>query len=121
MIWEGDLLERPGDFVGAMCRLQSEAQAAEFLAAARDAHGVGIDANLGYLTGYMSADEGARVRALLGVEHPVMGDLAGTLSPGELLQLGMSFQKYAVAGDDFGAATRKARDDIRARRQWGSA
>lgn len=117
MIWKGRELRSPDEIVQPMYRLTDPDEAQEFVAAYREAYpSQNWQRDLGYLTGYMPESEGERVRQLLGVEHPVIGDLERPLSVRDLFELGAAFQEAHLRGLDFDAAAAEARDAVRALR-----
>lgn len=120
MEWQGRELSSPGDFVDALSRL-TERDAAEFVARYRSVYAASEpDRNLGYLTGYLPADEGERVSQLIGIEHPIIGDLERPLSFRDLLELGMGFQAAQLEGEDFERSAAAARTRVRLLRSLGA-
>jgi hypothetical protein len=73
MIWKGKELKTIGDLMDhgiSKCTTREEAQ--EFMRQYR-AETPHADSNIGYLSGYYSPEEGARIRDWFGVKHPVLG------------------------------------------------
>lgn len=120
MEWKGREISSPGDYVGALMRVETGAEADEFRDRMMESAAIDrkiADRNIGFLTGEMSADDRDRVCALFDVKHPIAGDLAGTLSFGELLTLGGTFAEAMVGGYDFDDAAFRAQLHIRTLRE----
>lgn len=117
MVWRGRELRSPNDWVQAMYRIETRAEADEFMAAARAVDPY-AERTVGYLTGYMDREAGQRARGVFGVDHPVMGELVddGQLTFDELLTLGASMERHTRAGMDFDEAAAEARADVYALR-----
>lgn len=117
MIWKGEELNSPDEFVGAMKKITDWDEACAFMVAFDQNYATDPGStrrSLGYLTGYMGRDEGKRVRAVFGgLEHPIIGDLGDDLTVYELLTLGMAFAKRELEGAGFEEAAADAREAVR--------
>lgn len=87
MIWKGHELRTHGEYTNALAELQTKEEAAEFVRLAREENPEHADKNLGYLTGYLSVEEGERIRELINIPHPVFG-MKITMSAEEILRTG---------------------------------
>lgn len=74
MIWKNRTLSTIGDLMNAISPIDTDEEAAEFMAAYRSAEGEEVaDANIGYLSGYFSRDRMREIQQRFGVTHPVFG------------------------------------------------
>lgn len=120
MQWKGREIGSPGDYVHALVRVETGEEANEFRDRMMESAAIDkkiADRNIGWLTGEMSADDRDRVCALFDVKHPIAGDLAGTLTFGELLTLGGTFTEAMGGGYDFDEAAFRAQLHIRTLRE----
>jgi hypothetical protein len=118
VIWKGREVSSPGDYVTVLARIETTEEANDFRAVMMESGAIDrkiADRNLGYLTGYMPHDVGARVRRLFDVQHPIMGELVDDpeLCQEEILLLGMEFHKYyGEQHRDFDEAAMLARQAV---------
>lgn len=86
MIWKGQELKTIGNLCDAMKNIVSKEDATEFMRLYRLAN-KHADENVGYLTGYFSAEEADRMRELFDVSHPIFGRKSPT--PEQALKAGI--------------------------------
>jgi hypothetical protein len=97
--WKGQELGTIGQLFDAMLAVESDEEAAEFMAAYR-ASSPHADVNIGYLTGYCSPEEAERLRARFNVSHPIFGRKSPT--PEQALEAG---KRAALGESDTGDAS----------------
>lgn len=96
MNWKGQDVITYGDYTTALGKLATTEDATEFVRLAREENPEHADANLGYLTGYLSRSEGERVRQLINIPHPVFG-----------MKIAMTDDEIMLAGYELGKKMRK--------------
>ena len=73
MIWKGKKIKTYGDLAKAMQDVEDKEEAEEFKEKYREVAPDYAEKNIGYISGYLSPEEGKRLRKLFDVEHPVFG------------------------------------------------
>jgi len=91
MKWNGVELDTIGKVCTALQGLKTQEEADEFMAGMREEGPDHADANIGYIIGYLSAEDRQRLYGLLKVKHPIFGDQEP--SPEEILAIGMEMGK----------------------------
>lgn len=95
MKWNDVELDTVGKVCTALSSLQTKEEADEFMAGMRAEGPEHADANIGYIIGYLGAEDRIRLYSLLKVEHPIFGDQEP--SPEECLELGRNMAKKVQA------------------------
>ncbi|MFB5268106.1 hypothetical protein ACE41H_15165 [Paenibacillus enshidis] len=90
MIWKDKELVTVGDLMDSgINACETEEEAKQFMALYR-AENLDADNNIGYISGYYSPEEAARIRQWFGVEHPF---IEPGMSPKEVFEAGLKFGK----------------------------
>jgi hypothetical protein len=93
MKWNGIELDTVGKVCTALQSLKTQDEADEFMAGMREEGPEHADANIGYIIGYLGAEDRLRLYELLKVKHPIFGDQEP--SPEEVLAMGVAMGKKA--------------------------
>ncbi len=86
--WKNKPIETTKELMSAIEKITSKDEAQKFMQLALE-DSPHAKCNIGYLTGYCSAEERHRISDLFEVEHPIFG-LSDPLSTEQLLQAGMA-------------------------------
>jgi hypothetical protein len=89
MKWKGKELKSKGDYVDALQTIVNQALADEFMELARDEDEDHADENIGYMIGYLGAQDQERLYLLCEVEHPIFGRRVD-ISAEEAFAMGMA-------------------------------
>jgi len=97
MNWNGKELDTYGkvaDAMGSIYKSGNQDDADEFMRLMRE-EGEHADSNIGYITGYFSADTADGMRKMFGVRHPIFG-LGHPKTPEEAIQAGIDLAKKHI-------------------------
>ena len=108
MKWKDKELKTKGDYVDALPLIMTQREADEFMELARDENEDHADENIGYIIGYLGAEDQKRLYELCEVEHPIFGRRTD-VSAKEAFAMGMAAARGAKGTDKVLLAINKAK------------